>query len=143
MELENELVTSILMKRDAELIEMLFEFGNWNSSVIKLVSEELIKRGSYPSDFDEKLKNLTNKEHELLRQGKPASMLGKIISCICVFGLLGIYMGYQYMNAKEKSIYDGTEFFKYNTSTREFGKYIFYISISIVVLVFYSKIRNY
>ena len=61
MELENELVASILMKRDSELIEMLFEFGKWNSSVIKLVSEELIKRGAYPSDYDEKLKNLTNK----------------------------------------------------------------------------------
>jgi hypothetical protein len=143
MELDNELVESILMKRDSELIEMLFEFGKWNSSVIKLVREELIKRGSYPSDYDEKLKIITNKEHELLSQGKPASMLGKIISCISVFGLLGIFMGYQYMNAKEKSIYDGTEFFKYNSNTREFGKYIFYISISIVVLGFYSKIRNY
>jgi hypothetical protein len=143
MELDNELVKSILMKSDSELIEMLFEFGKWNSSVIKLVSEELIKRGSYPSDYDEKLKNLTNKEHELLSQGKPASILGKIISCISVFGLLGIYMGYQYMNAKEKSIYDGTQFFKYNSNTREFGKYIFYISISLLVLGLYSKIRNY
>jgi hypothetical protein len=143
MELDNELVESILMKRDSELIEMLFEFGKWNSSVIKLVSEELKKRGSYPSDYDEKLKNLTNKEHEILSQGKPASMLWKIISCISVFGLLGIYLGYQYMNAKEKSVYDGTEFFKYNTNTREFGKYIFYISISLVVLGLYSKIRNY
>ena len=116
MELDKELVTSILMKRDSELIEMLFEFGKWNSLVIKLVSDELKKRGSYPSDYDEKLKNLINNEHEILKQGKPASMLGKIISCICVFGLLGIYMGYQYMNAKEKSKYDDTEFFKYNTS---------------------------
>ena len=52
-------------------------------------------------------------------------------------------MGYQYMNAKERSKYDDTEFFKYNISTREFGKYIYYISISLVLLILYSKIRNY
>jgi hypothetical protein len=139
MKISDQLKESIKNKSDQELDQMLFEMDLWNQEVLLEVECELKKRNRFPVDYAERLNILIEAEDKDLSAGRPASLLGQIIACITVFGLAGIYFGWSYNYSKVNSKYTGKEYYKYNPKTREFGNYIFVISIIIALYGIFSR----
>ena len=140
MQISDELKNSIKNKSDQDLEKMLFEMDLWNPEVLLEVESELKKRNRFPEDYTERLNILIEAEDKELSHGQPASLMGQIVACVTVFGLAGIYFGWSYNNSKVNSKYTGKEYYKYNLKTREFGKYIFVISLLIAIYGIFSRL---
>lgn len=143
MNLSDELIKEYNSKESSELIEILYEYHKWNPELIDVIKKELEKRNCFPIDYNDKINGLIQEEKTILEKGLQISLTKKIISCLTIFGLLGIYVGYTFENSKVKSTYTNLEYLKYCEEDRNFGKYIFYLSIAISFLGLFSKIRNF
>ena len=141
MKITKELFDEIKNKTDKDLEKMLFEIDLWNPTVISEVEKELKLRNKFPLDYDEKIRMLKENENRILENGIPGSIFGKIIACIGVFGFIGIFLGLNYKSSKIKSRYTEIEYFKYDQKTREFGNYIYFISLILTVFGILSKLN--
>ena len=127
-------------KTNEELVRMVYGFDEWSPEMLSVVEEELSKRNILPEDINERKKELIEKEHTQLMQGKNASPFGQVIGWLTVFGLLGILIGYQYAFSKVRSKYTGKEYFKYNEASKRNGSYLFYTSICLSAIAIFFKI---
>ena len=127
-------------KSEDELLKMVYEFDEWSPEMLEAVQKELSKRNILPTDINIKRQKLSDIEEAELIDGKQASLLGEIVGWLTVFGLLGIFIGYNYSYSKVKSKYTGKQFFKYNESSRKNGSYLFYTSIILSTLGIIYKI---
>ncbi|MFT3680851.1 MAG: hypothetical protein QM791_11300 [Ferruginibacter sp.] len=116
-------------KSTRELLEMIYELDKWDVQMLKACENELSTRNQLPEDFQIKKNEIIEKTEAQLALGKEASMTGVVAGWLCIFGVIGLYIGYQYSHAKVISQYTGKQFFKYNDESRKTGSYIFYASI--------------
>ena len=119
-------------KADSDLLGMVYQFDGWSPEMLKEVEAELFKRGILPNDIVEKKQQLFKMEENQLLEGRDASPFGLLIGWLTVFGLLGIFFGYQYAYSKVRSKYTDRIYFKYNETSRKHGNYlfVFYFAIS-------------
>ena len=136
------LIESVKSKSNEELLVMVFQIDEWSPEMNKLVENELKYRNIFPIDHAEKINALIETEREELELGKPASLYGKVIACMLIFGLGGIFIGHGYANSKIKSKYSDHFFYKYDKHTREFGNTIYYLSIAATITGLLIKILN-
>ena len=121
-------------KSNGELLKMVYEFDEWSPEMLEAVQEELTTRNELPSDLQDRKQKLIEVEESKLQKGKDASLIGQIVGWLTVFGLLGIYIGYNYTFSKVKGKHTEKQFYKYNESSRKNGSYLFYTSIILSTL---------
>jgi hypothetical protein len=122
----NETVKS---KTNNELLVMVYEFDRWSPEMLLAIENELVNRDILPTDIKDKKQKMIDAEEIELSKGREASLLGQIVGWLTVFGLLGIYIGYNYTFSKVRSKYSDKVFFKYDDNSRKNGSYLFYTSI--------------
>ena len=127
-------------KPDNELLDMVYDFHSWNPEMLSAVEQELSNRNILPSDIKEKKEILTTQEDIELTKGKQAGLLGQAVGWLTVFGLLGIFMGYNYAYSKERSKYTNKIYFKYNEASRQNGRYLFFTAIVMSSLALFYKL---
>ena len=127
--MELQFASIVKKKTNPELLKMIYEFTEWSPEMLKAVEIELKRRGALPNDIEIKKQALIEEEDKVLSEGKEASSMGIIAGWICVMGLLGIYIGYQYAFSKVRSIYTQKVYYKYNQSSRKNGEVLFFVSL--------------
>ncbi len=138
----NDYSQEVQSKSNEEILKMVYEFDTWSPEMLKAVEKELDNRKILPSDINIRKQKLIEIEDEKLRVGKEASLFGLIIGWLTVFGLLEIFIGYNYTFSKERSKFTNKEYFKYNEISRKNGSYLFYTSITLSLLALaYSLIK--
>ena len=135
-----DFLDTIKDKTDKELIKMVYDFNSWNPEMLSAVEQELNKRNILPTDLKEKKENLTIEENIELTKGKQAGLLGQVVGWLTVFGFLGIFMGYNYAYSKERSKYTDKIYFKYNESSRENGRYLFFTALVMSSFALFYKL---
>ncbi len=134
---------TVKLKSNDELLQMVYEFDEWNPQMLIAVETELSERKLLPDDIAIRKQQAIIEEDEFLSKGKEASLGGQIIGWVLVLGLIGLYIGYNYAYAKVRSKYTGKRYFEYDEPSREVGSYIFYTSIVAFVLGFMYVIVTY
>jgi hypothetical protein len=132
--MSNRFTETLQLKSDDELLQMVYEFEEWSPEMLTAVETELSQRGILPNDINIRKQQAIMEEDILLSKGTPASLGGQFFGWICVLGLLGLYIGYNYAYSKVRSKYTGKKYFEYDEPSREVGSYIFYTSIVAFIL---------
>ena len=132
-------------KSDQELLKMVYQFNAWNPQMLVAIEEELSIRKILPIDLKEKKENLMAEDNLLLTNGKQASLFGQVLGWLTVMGFIGIFMGYNYAYAKERSKYTDKVYFKYNEASRENGKNLFYTALvlGIIIILYKTFVRSF
>ncbi len=131
METYNDMVLSY---NDDDLLTMVYEFGSWDTEMQAAIENELNNRGILPHNLhDWKIKTIA-KDDKRLSAGKAATLPLQLLGWIGIFGVLGWIIGYQLYFAKKKSIYTQKEYFKYDTDSRESGRYMLFATTGIIVI---------
>lgn len=131
-------------KSDNELLEMVYELEKWSSEMLRVVEEELSYRKILPRDINIRKQQLIELDDVKLMTGKKATTLGQVVGWLTVFGILGIFIGYNYAFSKTTSAYSGKEYFKYDEESRQNGKWLFYCAIILsAVAVLYRALREF
>lgn len=141
--MEDNLAVSLIHYSDKELIKIVYEFYAWDEEMLIAVQNELTLRGKLPHDIIYKKYNEILKEDALLSKGKEASFSQQFLGWIGILGVLGIIIGYELYFSKTKSHFTAKEYFKYNEDSRESGRYMFYISLAIIIGFFIYKFANF
>jgi hypothetical protein len=129
-------------KSDSELLKMVYELDQWSPDMLKAAENELSVRNILPEDIAIRKKEIVETEELKLATGKEASPGGVILGWICIFGVIGLFIGYDYAFSKVHSIYTQKKYFKYNERSRKKGTNIFYTSIIMLILYFlYSIVK--
>ena len=136
----NNFSNEVESRSDNDLLKMVYEFDVWCPEMLEAIQTELIKRDKLPSDVNEQKQKLIEIEEIQLVDGKQASLVGEIVGWLTVFGLLGIYIGYNYSFSKVKSNYTNKEYYRYSEDSRKRGSYLFYTSIVLSILGIIYKI---
>ena len=130
-------------KPDDELMQMVYEFDQWDPAMLQAVENELAKRKILPLDVQERKEALISNEASLMGEAKQASNVGIIVGWLTCLGLLGIFIGYHYAFSKTRSKYGTKVYFEYNQQSRNNGKALFYTSLTLISLeIIYSLLRN-
>lgn len=141
MENFNEIVKN---KSNDELLEMVYEFDKWSPEMLVSIESELANRNILPKDIKSKKQELIKLEIANLSEGKSASIIGMVVGWLTSFGLLGIFIGYNYSFSKVKNKYSGEQYFKYDETSRKIGFYLFYASIILSTLgLLYRLFKDY
>ena len=119
----------VIEKSDEELLIMVYAYDAWSEGMHNAVQKELQKRSLLPSDVQKRRDELIQNEKDEMGNGRKASTLGMLTGCLTVFGLLGIYIGYQYAFSKVHSKYTDEVFYVYDEPSRRNGTTLFYVSI--------------
>ena len=141
--MENNFKDIVSQNSDDELLVMVYQFDQWDAEMLVAVEDELKLRGILPEDVSSKKNILIHKEDAFLSQGKEATFPQQFLGWIGVFGILGLIIGNHLAFAKTISKYTGKEYFKYDEASRESGRYMYYISITIIIAYCLYKIANY
>lgn len=137
----NELLEN---KSNDELLLMVYEYDKWSPEMLVSIETELTKRKILPNDIRSRKEKLMELEDGKLKVGRSASVIGLVIGWLTSFGLLGIFIGYNYSFSKAVNKYSGEKYFKYDESSRKNGTYLFYASIILSTLGLLFRIfRNY
>jgi hypothetical protein len=126
----------IKQKTDEELTEIFINTKDYNPEFVRLAEAELQLR-NINTDTSKQIKDKKEEtSKQQLQAGKSGSPFYIFISFILALsgGLLGIYAGYIYSQSKIKSS-DGEELFVYNEQTRQFGKIIMWLGISVLLFL--------
>lgn len=141
--MENNLAASVNYYSDEELLKMVYEFYEWDEDMLGAVQNELRLRSILPDDIIHKKNSAVTKEDTLLSAGKEANFSQQFLGWIGIIGILGIIIGYELYFSKTKSRFTDKEYFKYNEDSRESGRYMFYISLALVITFLFYKTLNY
>ncbi len=141
--MENEFKDTVVHHSTEELITMVYQFDQWDAAMLLAVEAELDERNMLPDDILIKKNKLIQKEDEYLSLGKEATFPQQFLGWIGIFGILGIIIGNHLAFAKTVSKYTGKEYFKYDNPSRESGRYMYYISITIIVVFCLYKLANF
>lgn len=139
----NDFIEQVRIKPNEELLKMVYEFDHWDPAMLNAVETELLKRNILPGDIHVKKKKLVEEEDIELSKGRKASAIGQVVGWITIFGLLGIYMGYNYAFSKVKSKYTEKEYFKYDPASRKNGIFLFYIATALFLIFIFYKILTF
>ena len=116
-------------KTDNELLDIFYNVNAWNPEMVEGVKKELTKRNILPAEIIKEKSGLEIEDNFTLEIGKKAGLFGQIVGWLCVFGLVGIAIGYHYAYSKETSRYTGEVYYAYDEASRQNGRYLFTISI--------------
>lgn len=109
--------------------------ADYQVEYVKLVEQELIKRGINPSDYETKKgENLANYRAKL-SEGKKGSDLGIIAGFVlsALGGLWGIIIGLMYATA-QTSDSAGVKYPKYDKQTRKLGRMMVILAVASLLL---------
>ena len=126
-----------------ELLIMVYQFDQWDDEMLAAIQYQLLLRNLLPDDVLEKRNKAIKREDEILSDGKEATFSQQFLGWVGILGVLGLIIGYDLAFAKTKSKYTGKEYWKYEEDSREIGRYMFFISIAIVVGYLLYKMANY
>jgi|GEM_PF-1190922 len=138
--MENRFSALVKAKKNEELLSMVYQFDAWDAQMLEAVQDELKRRNALPADILIRKQELIAKERIELSKGQPASTGGQVLGWLCIFGLFGILIGYNYAYAKKKSKYTGEKFYKFDTASRDNGRYILYTSLTMLILFIFYKL---
>lgn len=141
--MDNDFSSLVVQYSSEELLTMVYQFEQWDDEMMAAVQNELAARNLLPDDVSERRNNVIQKEDEILSEGKEATFAQQFLGWIGVLGILGIIIGYELAFAKVKSKYTGQEYLKYDEPSRESGRYMYYISLTVIIGFFVYKIANY
>ncbi|MCY7293022.1 MAG: hypothetical protein LH615_12655 [Ferruginibacter sp.] len=141
--MENNFSDIVVHHSDEELLSMVYQFTQWDAEMLVAVEDELKQRNILPEDILIKKNTLIQKKDEFWSEGKEATFPQQFLGWIGVFGILGLIIGNHLAFAKTISKYTGKEYFKYDEASRESGRYMYYISLTIIIAFFLYKIANY
>jgi hypothetical protein len=140
--MENKFKPIASEKTSDELLAMVYQFDEWDPEMLTAVEAELSNRNLLPPDIAEKRKVAMEEEAAILSKGKPASMAGLVIGWICVLSILGIVIGHHYNFSKTRSKYTDKSYHTYDKASRENGRYMFYVSLGVVILALLYKLAS-
>jgi hypothetical protein len=130
----NRFQSIIQQKSSDELLEMVYQFTEWDPEMLDGVETELQKRNLLPTDITSRKQKLIADEDQALSNGLQASLTGQIVGWLGVLGLIGLIIGYNYTFSKVRSKYTKKVYYKYDKDSRDNGSYIFYVSLTIFIL---------
>ena len=141
--MENVFKDILVHHTDEELLTIVYQFTEWDAEMLMAVEDELKQRNILPADILIKKNTLIQKEDEFLSAGKEATFPQQFLGWIGIFGILGLIIGNHLAFAKTNSKYTGKEYFKYDEPSRESGRYMYYLSLTIIVVFCLYHIANY
>ena len=141
--MENDFKNMVVHCSDEELLTMVYQFTQWDAEMLLAVEDELKQRNIFPDDVLDKKNALIQKEDEFLSEGKEATFPQQFLGWIGIFGILGLIIGHHLAFAKTNSKLTGKEYFKYDEPSRESGRYMYYLSLTIIVVFCLYHIANY
>jgi hypothetical protein len=125
------------------LLFRVYQFDQWDAEMLQAIEHELELRGMLPNDIGSKKQQLIEAEDEILSEGKEATFPQQFLGWIGVLGVLGLIIGYNLAFSKTVSLYTGKAYYKYNETSRESGKYMFYISLTVIIVYTIYKLLNF
>lgn len=120
-------------KSNEELLEMVYQFADWDAAMLEAVETELMSRNILPGDIANRKQELIEAEDAVLSKGKEASLAGQIFGWIGILGILGLIIGYHYTFTKVRSKYTQKVYYKYDADSRDNGSYIFYVALLVFI----------
>ena len=141
--MENEFKDIVVHYSNEELLSMVYQFTQWDAEMLLAAEDELKQRNILPDDILVKKNKLIQKEDEFLSEGKEATFPQQFLGWIGIFGVLGLIIGHHLAFAKTISKYTGKEYFKYDEPSRESGRYMYYLSLAMIVVFLLYNIANY
>ncbi len=139
----NDFTEIIKQYSNEDLLQMVYQFEQWDSEMLAAVEAELMVKNIFPEDISIVKMALIEKEDRILSEGKEATFSQQFLGWIGVFGILGLIIGYELAFAKTKGKYTGKEYLKYDEASRENGRYMYYISITIITAFCLYKFANF
>jgi hypothetical protein len=143
MHMDNYYQNIVTQQSDEALLTMVYQFDQWDTDMLQAVEIELQNRNILPTDIASRKNELIYKEDKLLSIGKEATFPQQFLGWIGIVGFLGLIIGYNLAFAKNISKYTGKAYFKYDDETRENGRYMYYISLSIIIVFTLYKLMNF
>jgi hypothetical protein len=110
----NRFQSIIQQKSSDELLEMVYQFTEWDPEMLDGVETELQKRNLLPTDITSRKQKLIADEDQALSNGLQASLTGQIVGWLGVLGLIGLIIGYNYTFSKVRSKYTKKVYYKYD-----------------------------
>ena len=141
--MENDFKNMVVHYSDEELLTMVYQFTQWDAEMLLAVEDELKQRNIFPDDILIQKNALIQKEDEFLSEGKEATFPQQFLGWIGIFGILGLIIGHHLAFAITNSKLTGKEYFKYDEPSRESGRYMYYLSLTIIVVFCLYHIANY
>ncbi len=133
----------VTQQSDEALLTIVYQFDQWDTEMLQAVEVELQNRNILPTDIALRKNELIYKEDKILSIGKEATFAQQFLGWIGIVGFLGLIIGYNLAFAKNISKYTGKAYFKYDDETRENGRYMYYISLTIVIVFALYKGMNF
>jgi hypothetical protein len=140
---ENDFAQQAAQFSDKQLLRIVYEFAEWDEEMQTAVQHELSMRNLLPDDVAARKAQVIERDDAILSEGKAATFPQMFLGWIGILGLLGLIIGYQLAFAKVTSVYTGKEYFKYDDDSRENGKFMFYITITLAGLWILYKLTRY
>ncbi len=141
--MSNYYIESVTQQSDEELLKLVYQVEQLDKEMLDAVETELAVRNLLPEDLIIVKQSFIDKENLQLSEGKAATFPQQFLGWIGVVGILGLIIGYELAFAKTKSRYSDKEYFKYDETSRESGRYMYYISITIIIAFCLYKIANF
>ncbi len=141
--MDNDFSNLVVHYSSDELLTMVYQFEQWEKEMMAAVQNELAARNLLPADISERSNKVIEREDEILSEGKEATFAQQFLGWIGVLGILGLIIGYELAFAKITSSFTDKEYFKYDEQSRESGRYMYYISLAVIILFFIYKIANF
>jgi hypothetical protein len=133
----------VAQQSDEALLSMVYQFDKWDAEMLQAIELELQNRNILPTDIATRKNELIATEDKILAMGKEATFAQQFLGWIGIVGLLGLLIGHNLVFAKNISKYTGKAYFKYNDETRENGKYMYYISLTIIIVFALYNFMNF
>ncbi len=133
----------VTQQSDEALLTMVYQFDQWDTDMLQALETELLNRNILPTDITSRKNELIYKEDKILSIGKEATFPQQFLGWIGIVGFLGLIIGYNLAFAKNISKYTGKEYFKYDDETRENGRFMYYISLTIIIVFVLYRVINF
>ena len=133
----------VTLQSDEALLTIVYQFDQWDAEMLQAVELELQNRNILPTDIAARKNDIIYKEDKMLSIGKEATFPQQFLGWIGIVGFLGLIIGYNLAFAKNMSRYTGKEYFKYDDETRENGRYVYYISLTIIIVFVLYRVMNF
>ena len=141
--MENQYKDFVTHQTNEALLLMVYQFTEWDEEMLLAVENELRQRNILPDDILAKKNKLIQQEDEFLAEGKEATFPQQFLGWIGILGVLGLIIGNELAFAKTTSKYTGKKYFKYDEASRENGRYMYYLSMAIIIAFCLYKLANY
>lgn len=129
----NRFQQAVSEKSDEELLEMVYQFADWDTEMLAAVEAELESRKLLPDDISIRKQELIEEEDAVLSKGREASFAGQLFGWIGILGIIGLIIGYHYSFTKVRSKYTQKVYYKYDADSRDNGSYIFYVALLVFI----------